>query len=346
MRLRILNDIINYSPRPSIDKMLSYEVLTVFEATCLITQWPDYIFKYNCMDISKEKDIPRTFFYEPAPPPEHRMPLEWRFRLKNMGTDFLNTYKAMKRSITSGELLFRAEYLGMDDEHDNEYEEGISYLVSPKKVIWWALLRGINISKEVQNAINVYLMKGNFEKSNQNKVKIKIIGQFLHKYFPGERISFYSKHDWLKEYVSPNASEKNKYRGIREALNELREPDPNLKQGNRSDEDIKNEPYHPKAIEEVVQIDSSGIRCYNIPLLKLVMETAANLLLGKLLEESLQKKRVDQSEKGLSQFLKNFMKHKVVSLYTQEASLWILDFIYMFAYWAVADFFYQKKMRD
>lgn len=344
MRVKIQNEIMNYCQKPSIEEMLNYEVLTIFEATSLITRWPDYINKYYCDDIAKIKNIPRSFFYHSAPPKEHYDPLLWYFDLTTMGLDFFNTYKAIKESIDVGELSFRAEYLGMDEECGHVFQEGISYSLSPNHVIRWALLKGINLPEYIQEILSLRLMKVAVEKSTkkvkqatQNKVKNKIIGQLLKNYFPGESETFYCEHDWMKLYGTADKSVDPELRTIRNDLNELN--DIKRKPGNRSQESREKEQYQPKPIKEIMCKDSSGKWCYHIPFLGFAMKTAANLLLGKFLEESLPTMELDQSEIGLKQFLDDFMKNEVVSLYTEGAPPIILEFVHSFAYWTVAGFF-------
>lgn len=321
---------------PSIEKMLEYDHWELHEAAFNLTHWPENINTCSCEKVMRRKNISRLFFYLPGHPLEYPTPCDgYCFNPNDMGKEFLKIYSAMEASARSGELDARFENLHMGDVYGTG---NIFYLVSPRNVIKWALLKGIELPEDFQKAIGVYLWKGcdrklnKKEKSLQKKVKIKVKGQFLRKYFPGERTSFYCEHDWMKEYLPTDNLIKNKYRVIRNALDELRNPVFNRKQGNRSDDEIENDPYHPKAIEDVIYSDSSGIRRYNVPLLRVATETAANVLLDKYSEDSHQKMTLEQ-------FLDDFMKNEVISLYTEKAPAIILELIRMFADYTVHDYF-------
>lgn len=74
------------------------------------------------------------------------------------------------------------------------------------------------------------------------------------------------------------------------------------------------------------------------------METAANTLLGKHIEDSLAKnKAIDQSQNGLDHFLDEFMSNRVIKLYTEDAPQYILDLIWIVTYSTVAGFFLVKE---
>lgn len=328
--MEILNYFIAYSSSPSIHEMLEYDLWEMHEAVFLLTQWPDYIFKCYCEDAAKKTNLPRMFFYQPAGDFEHPTPFQWRFNPNKMGLNFLKTYNLLKEAILRGNLHSRVEYLGIGDV----YEEGRSHLLSPEKVIRWALLNNINLPEDFQEAIGVHTMNEEIEKTIQNKVKNKIVGQFLRAEHPKMSITDCCKHPWMMQSGTAKTSTGNEYRTIRNALNELNQPDTKRerKQGRRSKKDIENEQYYPKALEEVIYKESSGIRRYNIPLLKLAMKTAASVLQDQVVTGSF-------PGMNLNKFLEEFMKHKVISLYTEEAPPIILEFIQMFAEASVADFF-------
>lgn len=353
MRIRELDEIINYSPIPSIDEMLGYEYWEFHEAVFMLTQWPDYIVKADCKDIANIKNISRTFFYEPAPPSGYPEPFAWRFNPKEREANVVKTYNTMKQAFLSGKLMLkRLENLGINtvygkwhkkDQRCIFHGDWNSYLFSPNNIIRWALLNGVDISEKLQNTIGIPLMRGNTEKSTLKKVKIKITGQFERFYFPRESGSFYCQHSWMREYVTDDDKVKDKYQMIHKALNELRDLNPNPKQGRPSDIEINDELYHPKAIEDIIYKDSSGKSYYYIPLLQVAMETSAKLLLNKFIDDSLPKMIVDPSEKELCQFMNDFMKNEVVALYVVEAPLMIKQFVFSFAYWSIAGFFIFEK---
>lgn len=361
MRIRIVDRSAGYCPPPTINEMLQYDLVELHEAVCtLICCWPEYIVKSNCEDMAKRKKVSRTCFFEPAPPPSHPKPLDWRFSPNEMGPAFCTVYNAMREDMARGKLApDRTEDLGIctvyggwkkKESYESFQGEWISYLFSPSKVIHWARLRGIDIPEELQAATGVLLMTGKRNRSTLNNVKIKIIGQFLKHHFPGQRTSYYLRHAWLKSHIDGHpgadpADESDRYDGpgdkaqiARRALNELRDPCPKRKQGNRSREDVAKEPYHPKAIEEVICKEPSGIPRYDIPLLRIAMETAANVLLGKYLEDSARFEELP-STITLEQFLASFMAHEVVALYTNGAPSDVLGYIRMFAASTVAHYF-------
>lgn len=346
MRVRILNENINYSPKPSIDEMLKYDLWEFHEAVFMLTSWPNYIVKSFC---NVKENISRTFFYEAAPSPESNADLDWQFNPRTIDADFINVYESLRVAINIGKLDAMITNLGIganygkwEIKNNQSKFTGMwsSELLVPNDVISWAIEKGVYIPEELQNSIGIRLIN---EKFNWKKVKIKIIGQFLKKYYPGKRDAFYSKHEWMKICVDKPQWEKSdvcidpkdKYRVVLNALGELREPKANSKQGNRSNIEVENEPYNPRAIAEIVILEASQNR-YNIPLLRVAMETAANLLLGKFLEEN---KTVDHSKNGLNNFLGEFMKNEVIALYTENAPPMIISFIYQFSRNAVEGFF-------
>lgn len=347
-----LNDITNYCSHPSNEEILKYDLLELHEGAFFLSHWPNYIVKSSYENITKKKKIPRSFFYEPAPPCGHSSPLDWEFNRNEMGRDFLKIYSAMREAMATGELVpDRVEDLGATvygkwKKRDSQFSfdgEWVSYLFTPHKIIWWALRKGFYLPDELQKTLGLYIRRVNINNSILNKVKIKITGQFLRYFFPGERTSFYCEHDWMQEYASVKNDVKDTRRVIRNALNELRIANPNSKQGNRSKEVIENEPYYPEAIKEVIAIDSIGIRRHSIPLLEVAMETASHLLLDKFLKEAIPQKNIDRSKNVLDLFLRDFMKNEVISLYTKEAPSVVLDIIYTFAYWTVSSFFLNSE---
>lgn len=367
--MRIENDITNYIQKPSIAEMLGYELWELHEAAFMLTRWPDYIIQSQCKAMADIRKFPRSFIYEAAPPPKDPSPLEWKFNHIEMGVNFSNTFQALKGAIASGELNYfpidlgiNSVYGGVKKKGSNSFFEGewISILLNPNQVIEWALLKGIYFSENLQKARGVYLIEGTINKKIIRKIKIKITAQFLLQYFPGKRVTDYSEHLWMKEFIDKPCWEKGKYdnkvkdnkQSLKKFINEILDPNPKSKQkGNCSDESVKNRLYYPKAIEEVVFTDSSGTRHYNVPLLIVAMKMAANvLLLHRCVDVDLSKRICDPSKKSLAKFLDDFNYNPIVSLYTKDAPQIILDTIRDFAHWAVEGFFIpmygEKEVND
>lgn len=362
-KFRILEDITNHCKHPSMEEMLKYDLWEFHEALFVLTSWPEYIIKSDCANYSKNKNISRTFFYEPAPPPppsqsspapNETSPYDWKFDPSQMGREFITAYTSMRDAVAAGQLepdkvvdLGIKDVFGRWEKKDSDWRfkgECISSLFSPNKVINWALRNGIYFSEELQKLIGLCLIKGKLDKSTRKKVEIKIVGQFLRHFFPGERASFYCEHEWMEEYVEkPECDEtpqlvKDKYRSIKNHLDELRDPNRTSIKGNRSENDIKNEPYTPRAIKEVTYVDEGGIRRYHIPSLEVAIRKAAQLLLGEFIKKFFRMGKVEQSKKGLDLFLEAFVKHKVIVLYTEGVPT-IEKLVCAIAYETVASFF-------
>jgi hypothetical protein len=331
-KFRILEDITNHCKHPSIEEMLKYDLWEFHEALYVLTSWPDYIIKADCTNYSKNKNIPRTFFYEAAPPLAELSPFEWRFDPRQMSSEFITAYNSMRDGVAAGQLEpDKVAYLGINDvygqwkkkDSDSRFEGSwTSWLFSPSEVINWALTYDIYFSEELQKAIGINLIKGKLNKSTRKKVEIKIVGQLLRCFFPSERASFYCEHKWMEQCIekpewdeTPQILVKDKCRLIRNYLDELRDPNRTSKKGNRSEDDIKNEPYTPLAIKEVTYIDEDGLRRYHIPSLEVAITKAAHLLIQKFMEESPPNLEVEQSRNGLDLFLNAFMEHEVIALY-------------------------------
>jgi hypothetical protein len=338
----MLEEVTNYSPKPTIQEMLGYGLLEFHEAVFIFTRWPEYLVKTQCEKVAQMKRIPRSFFYEPAPPSENSSPLEWRFDPRKERDCFI-TYNAMKEAVASGELVpDRIENLGINtvygcwQKKDNRltfHGEWVSYLFTPDKVIHWVLLNGVDIPEDLQVAIGIHMLKGKVDKTVIKRVKNKIVYQFLNEFYPGKKESEYYSHEWMRIYGSIEKSDDEEFGSIRKATQEFR---PNQEKGAPLKEDKKNGFYIPKAMEEIVCEDPSGMHRYHIPLLRVAMETAANILLGKCLEENLPKVNTDL-------FLGWFMKNKVVLLYTKQAPQQIVELIQMFVRCTVAGFFENLK---
>lgn len=343
--IRILDDITNHCKQPTIEEMLKYDLWEFHEALFVLTSWPDYIIKADCKRYSEIKNISRTFFYEAAPPPPPTPPtsesdsstFEWRFDPRQMNSEFITAYNSMRDGVAAGLLEpVKVAYLGIKDVYGQWKKVGsgfhfegewISSLFSPSEVIDWALANGIYFSKGLQKSIGINLINGDLSKPIRKKIEIKIVGQFLRHWFPSERSCFYSEHELMKEFVekpewdaSPTKPVKDKFRFIRNHLDELRDPNRISEQGNLSDDDIKNEHYTPRAIKEVVSTDEDGMLRYHKPSLEVAIRKAAQLLIKKHIEESIPNWEVLQSKDSLDRFLEAFMKHEVISLYIKGGS--------------------------
>jgi len=203
-------------------------------------------------------------------------------------------------------------------------------------------MKGIYIQEDLQRTIGLHLMNRTHDRKSIRNVIIKIRYQFLRHYFPGERGTFYYKHGLMAGYgIIGRDTAKDKYQVIRKITNELRDPDRNYKQGkgNRSDEDIEKESYHPKAIEKVLYTDSSGIQRYYIPLLRVAIEAAADTFLSMSFDSDPPIRTLDFSSKDIDQFLHAFMKNEIVSLYTKNAPPRISELVKDFAYEVVEGYF-------
>lgn len=334
---------------PSSEEILKYDLLDLHEGAFWLTGWPINLYKCSCNETMREKNISRSFFYLPGPHPEHQTPymlefkpedliskqpdfLEiaqkasepWLFNPTDMGYEFLELYSAMQDAARSGLLETKTETLFIGDI----YKENTSTLVSPQNLIKWALENGFCPLEEVQNC--TVRVKGydkklrDRRKVTQDHVEDGIVYQFLKIYFPEMKEQDYYKHDWMKRYGTAEKSIDKTSGKIRKSTAKFR---PEQKPGAPPRKSKKI--YRPKVISDVITEDSCGSRRYNIDLLRVAMETAANVIFEH-----------QQKFTTLHQFMENFMKNEIVLLYTKNAPPLILEFILEYAENVVSDYFF------
>lgn len=324
--MQVFTSFISSTSAPLPDEMLNFDLWEMHEALFMLTSWPEHIVKNEFKDRANRSNLARTYIYQPGPPEESKAHIHWKFNLSEMESEFQIMYAAMKEDVFS--LNVKVETIPIGDV----YNEKLSYFISPRDAIKWALLKGFDLSQGLQNAIGINIKKGNSGKSIQDKIRNKIVGQFLWGNDPTMRVAFCCRHPWMMKYGTAKESEDPTFRAIRHALNELR---PTHKvRGNRSGKSLKNEIYTPMVIKEVVYNDNET-RSYHIPHLKYAMETAALLLYGESIRRN-----------TLEQFLDRFMNNNVIKLYIDEASALIREFIYEFAFHKVFDLFYYKERSE
>jgi hypothetical protein len=332
-----------YASKPSINEMLDYEVLDLREAAFILTGlWPKYLTKCFFGLRAKKRQTSRSFIYTEACPPNisHSIDfrvvqsLGWQFNPNELGPFFLYTYRALKDAVDCGKIPARMEHLGFSPT------DQVCILVPTNDVIRWALEAGINVQEELLKTKEVYLQDRTHNEKIMKNVVIKIKYQFLRHYFPGERGTFYYKHELLggSGIIGRDAA-KDKYQVIRKVINELRDPNRSRCKGNRSTEKIKKESYYPKAINEVVYTDSSGIQRYHIPLLRVAIEAAVSIFHSMYFAYDPPIVIRGPASMDPTVFLHDFMQNEIVTLYTKNAPPIILEFVKDFAERVVENFF-------
>ncbi|MCE5317473.1 MAG: hypothetical protein LLG04_08975 [Parachlamydia sp.] len=316
---------------PSVDEMLKYDLWEMHEAIFMLTCWPENVGTCSCKETMRGKNIGRQHFYQPCPPPEDRNPSEWRFNPKKMGRDYQKIYSEVKKAIKTAALPAMGEPLYIGDV----YGEGISYLISPTDLIRWALLiankqKGFQLPDNLQIAFGVHQMRGRPQKAPESYLKNQIAAQFAKIDDPGFNANQLCEHPLMRIFGIGSVSSK------RRAINKVLAKG---KRGRLSSNDVNKDirPFLNRPVSEVVQKGSDGIVRYHLPSLSLSMKTAARILILKIGEPSL-------SKMTMAQFLKKFIKHKVVSLHLEGASETVLELVRSFAVQVLTDHLHIQAM--
>lgn len=313
--LRIKNT--NYCKPPSADEMLQHELWELHEAAFFLSEWPEFLVKTDCID----QEIPRVFFYEAAPPPEHLSFSDWEFSANSLTKHFALIYDDLLKAIYSGEIKAKIQNVGLYSYGWKSHKLA-SYLINSREVLDWAYQIGINLPVEIQKKLGISISTE--KKLPRSKIKIKITGQFLRRLFPNEIDNFYIQHPFMKMYGN-NYDRVIGDRAVEKYLQELKKPKESKKQGNRTRFEKTSIDYCPlKPINEVVKI-SKGEKKFNIPAFRIAMNTCARIV-GDRYIENVYFTLKNPGIKDLQEFLYNyFLKDEVVNVYLENIPAYLKE---------------------
>lgn len=232
-----------FTQPPDVSKFFEKKFWAIHEAAFMFTEWP----KNGC-DILYEDTRPVIglkiwckFFLPQG---------KETFDPSQYGAKFKNIYSMMKKAAEQGILEATFAFL-----HD-----GITWIVEPKRLIFWALSNGIFIPEELQNEIGVFLFDN--PKNSKNWVEKKIIAQILLIEDPTCETNKL-KNDPLFSFFGIKSVDDNRT-AIGKAIESVRK--------NPGKKGVKKRaPYIPEALPEVRQIDLNGNVRFHLPSLMNVL---------------------------------------------------------------------------
>lgn len=314
---------------PEIMIFLQNEYWAIHEAVFVLTNsWPKVNFCLGSVrsypvDPSQVKD----FFYLPCSPSE--------FDPRNYSKSFQGLFNELETDISSG--ILKAKF--------HPLSKGISYLITPKDVILWALLKGHQLPDNLQEALKVYLQNP-YKKSLslEWKTRNKIVAQFLLDQDPSLNVTDLIDNELM--YQFGGREDNTEPTAIRKAVNELF--DTKGLKGRQKNHTQKRQ-YTPKAIPEVMFIDRLGLARYHVPCLIIAIETLTHVvLLGY-------SKEIHDIPEDV--IVNEFLNMNIVKLYSDKAPQLILElitncykrFIFDLKFWTSVsngNWFFERKINE
>lgn len=287
---------------PPIEEFIKEQYWTINEAVHVLVGWPKEINLFPVTLSLSERDIilQRTIFYLPCP--------DSPFDPKTFGKRFNEVFMQMKKSIEKGAL--EAKFGCSSDS--------VTCLISPEKIILWALNKGLSLPNDLQRATNVHQI-GNQKTSEPKRTKVqrKIASQFILYRQPDANSSDICKDHLLKQLLALDKTVDKELKAIKRAAGKVFTEQ--LKRGRPSQKNRQNGSYLPKEIPEVMQRDPDGIIRYHFPHLRIALETAMRAKILMYDDEDLRRM-------SLKVIFLEFLQDPIVKLYLPEPSDLVLEF--------------------
>lgn len=281
---RFLGDKMWKSTRPDISIMLDRTVWEWNEAAFTLTSsWPENIIAL-ALPISTFRQDKGNVIYT----------IKGKLNKKSINGDTKNLLSAMEKSKSIGEL--------------KTWQCGSYVLVQPVDIINWALIKGFNLSIEMQNLIGIHQIDSPLRKTLCDQIRNQTVAQYLLLDNPKISVGELIKHPWMRRYgTAKPPSHENK--SVRLDLDKLFDSPgkPGRPRSNSLREDSRN--YTFKAIPEVMQISSESMPQHHIPFLKEVIVIAVRINIEKIGERLL---KMFECE-----FLCEFLHDKIFLLYAK-----------------------------
>ncbi len=286
---------------PSMDAFINFRWWAIHEAAFVLTKWPkEGLYYTHVSPLPAEIKEDRPSFFLPGP--------EANFDLKSTGAAFREIFLAMKDSIEKGELAARFEYLS----------DGITYLVPSEAVIVWALRRELTLPKDLLEVLGFkQIADCKLTVPLQNKVKNKIIGQFVLTLNPNlHRAADIYKHPLMQCYKQEKAFDTGyptdkEHKSVLRAINTLFGEPGQRGRPPSAPKETKPRQYIPHPIPEVLRKGNGKLPHYHFSLLCTAISTAVWVLMA-LKKEKFDKMTVDE-------FVEEFLQNQVVALYLDGA---------------------------
>lgn len=277
---------------PSLNDFLQEKYWAVHEASFVLTKWPtNNLFRINIGPALEQKkiDIGRSFLY---------LQENLKVNPERYGKAFVDIFNQLNQAIEDRDLKFRTILV-----------KGAVYFITPFDTVMWALTKGHRLPINLQEAIGILQDNSDLRLPSKTrsllpkKVKQKIIAQFMLSQCPDLERTFIC--NVIRVYLGIKGSD---LTAIRKCINELFYMPGRKGRRKKNHVDKAIEAYSPKAMDEIVKIDSEGRTYYNFLLLMEAMN-----LLSYFKVNIMDSDEIRASEK--QEFFDRFMNDDVVALY-------------------------------